>query len=942
MDSNSENMNNLHDLSYSGKLEQITKLSSIEKYINEPDSDGRTPLHLSCFQNHLNVAKYLINSNANVNCQDKNLTTPLHWGVFNNNIQLVQILIDKKSVIQAKDRNGIQPLHLASLKGNVQIIRLIMSKGEIHETVVDNQGISPLHLAAYCGNTEALEVLLEYFDVHATDNRSINALNLAASTCQTKSVQLLLKKGASTHHGDNLGRYPLHWAAVSGDLEMIKPLLSDYYDAIDAFKCTPLFLATSYGHDDAICCLLKKNHQLHLESGQSEQYLILTNIDGPDSVVNKNYSEISALPTTIHWAAAFCSSHIIEKLLDAGANIEELGIRHNTPLHTAAAFGNQAVIKLLLDRGADINAKDEDDSTALHWAIVHRHIECVKLLLEKDADTAEAMCWAAAGGDLNIVKLLHETTDCDINENDENSCDEYSRNPLMWAATCGHANVIEYLLDNGADISCYDVIHWCAVNGLVDSIKKLLELGVDVNESDLGFNRTALHWAAWSGNIDVVKFLLSVDGVEVNAVEDQGDLPIHYAVVNKHLEVIKLLIEHGSELNKRGDLGLPLCMAVRDGDLNIIKVLVDGGADVNLAEYDVDETSKPLQIALEYSSMEVVRYLLEKGAEKICFIHRLAECGTVKDTESFIKSNDINSVDNCLRTPLFYAVRKPDNLKYLISLGSNINHHDYLNQTPVYRAIEWECLESVKILIKEGGDLNYNARREGYTPLIRAIETENFELFKLIVDSNASITMRDDNQRTPLHHAACKSGNIGLNMMQYLLSKGAEINVFDLYGANPLYLAVKTVHYSAYYDTNVKYLLDNGAELNTLAKYDETTLTPLSYAVMEKNYKMVKLLILYGSDLCLDRNIINLCPDVSYLRLLCFAGLRLKNLPITVNDSNIQNYIKYVETNPFNLKVLCRIALRETLQKTYLRFVNNAQNVPNLVKQFLLFNSDHE
>lgn len=188
-------------------------------------------------------------------------------------------------------------------------------------------GISPLHLASYCGNTEALEVLLEYFDVNATDNRSINALNLAASTCQTKSVQLLLDKGAWAHHRDNLGRDPLHWAAVSGDLEMIKPLLTDYYDAIDEFKCTPLFLATSYGHDDAIYCLLKKNHQLNLESGQSEQYLILTNIDGPDSVVNKNFSEISALPTTIHWAAAFCSCPIIEKLLNSGANIEELGKR---------------------------------------------------------------------------------------------------------------------------------------------------------------------------------------------------------------------------------------------------------------------------------------------------------------------------------------------------------------------------------------------------------------------------------------------------------------------------------------------------------------------------------------------------------------------------------------------------------------------------------------
>lgn len=199
--------------------------------------------------------------------------------------------------------------------------------------------------------------------------------------------------------------------------------------------------------------------------------------------------------------------------------------------------------------------------------------------------------------------------------------------------------------------------------------------------------------------------------------------------------------------------------------------------------------------------------------------------------------------------------------------------------------------------------------------------------------------MRDHFQRYPLHHAARISGTTGLNMMKYLLSKGAAVNVYEIENETPLHLAIK---YSSCTE-NVKYLLDNGAEINLFDEWGIVP-TPILVAIKENNYEMCKLLILYGADLYLDSNLMNFCKglDVKFLRLLNNAGLRFENVTITTRDSNIQNLIQLLQINPFNLQQLCRIQLRETFNKNYLRFVNNAKNVSYLLKQYLLFNSDND
>ena len=77
---------------------------------------------------------------------------------------------------------------------------------------------------------------------------------------------------------------------------------------------------------------------------------------------------------------------VVEKHIESGGDVDELGQGGTTPLMMAALGGRIKMAQLLLDSGADINKKKMDGSTALHTAAFMAHPEMVKFLLEKGAD----------------------------------------------------------------------------------------------------------------------------------------------------------------------------------------------------------------------------------------------------------------------------------------------------------------------------------------------------------------------------------------------------------------------------------------------------------------------------------------------------------------------------------------------------------------------------
>lgn len=83
--------------------------------------------------------------------------------------------------------------------------------------------------------------------------------------------------------------------------------------------------------------------------------------------------------------------------------------------------------------------------------------------------------------------------------------------------------------------------------GDIKKVNQLLDQGADVNEDDIGF--TSLIHAAREGHIDIVKLLLK-RGANVNARSDDWNITaLHFAVDRGHIDVVRCLLAKGADVN---------------------------------------------------------------------------------------------------------------------------------------------------------------------------------------------------------------------------------------------------------------------------------------------------------------------------------------------------------------------------------------------------------
>ena len=183
----------------------------------------------------------------------------------------------------------------------------------------------------------------------------------------------------------------------------------------------------------------------------------------------------------------------------------------------------------------------------------------------------------------------------------------------------------------------------CGFSGLADYI--IRTHGEDVNAWS-GYRRgTPLRAASFKGHIDVVRVLLD-HGADVNTIYKKKT-PLSSAYDGRHLEIMRLLLEHGADVDERDDYGdSVLNNASRDGQAEIAHLLLQHNADVNSRGFlnwtplqgasligqtkvvellldhgaDVDaqwngHSSHSLHIAIRQKNFEIVRLLLEHGAD---------------------------------------------------------------------------------------------------------------------------------------------------------------------------------------------------------------------------------------------------------------------------------------------------------------------------------------
>lgn len=133
---------------------------------------------------------------------------------------------------------------------------------------------------------------------------------------------------------------------------------------------------------------------------------------------------------------------------------------------------------------------------------------------------------------------------------------------------------------------------------------------------------TPLARAAQAGEAAAVGDLVA-RGADVNARDANGYAPLVYAARAGDPEVINALLDAGADVNARGCASwgwTPLIHAIHKYRNAAARTLVERGADVNgraggCAERQVEDGLTPLMIAAKYDNAEMVKFLLERGAD---------------------------------------------------------------------------------------------------------------------------------------------------------------------------------------------------------------------------------------------------------------------------------------------------------------------------------------
>jgi ankyrin repeat protein len=282
---------------------------------------------------------------------------------------------------------------------------------------------------------------------------------------------------------------------------------------------------------------------------------------------------------------------------------------------------------------------------------------------------------------------------------------------------------------------------------------------------------------------------------------------------------------YGDDKGPARPLALELARAIRDGDLKAVRAQLEAGADVNFRDAD---GNTPLLLAAIYAGPECVELLLKKGAD-VNPANKFGATPLIRAATSFEKTKLlIDAGANVLvktesgRTPLSLAARKYGNsktVKLLLSKGANAKERNPRGLNPIQVAAACGDLDSVKLLVEAGADVNDFTAVSGVdelsvrTPLGWAAYRNDVPMVRYLLERKADPN-KETPRGTPLTFAAWQNS---VQAAEVLLAHGAKVDAKGPWnGSTPL-------HWAAGSDSPepefVKLLLKNGADPN--ASYGE-------------------------------------------------------------------------------------------------------------------------
>jgi ankyrin repeat protein len=468
---------------------QLKQLIAAKADVNAAQKDGTTALHWAAYHGDASAAATLLAGGAKPAALTGTGMTPLELACERGNTDVVRLLLDAGADANQPLSHGETPLMMAARTGSVPVIELLLARGAKIDEREKLRGTTALMWAAANSNTAAVRALLakgadlkarsatvapgrkpyladsgrariqEFIDgvgqggtvvaVDAPDAKESSGAakdpEVAAAAQRRLDAEIAVAKRTISGFPapDNSRRSPRQWggltpllfAAREGSLDTVKTLLDAGADVnqTSEYGWTALLVATHNRFYGLAAYLLEHGAKPNIanEGGWTPLYIATDNrnIEGGDYPTRK--------PDMDHL-------ELIKRLLAAGANPN---LRMHSSTETRTVFTHQ----WLLEEGATPFLR------------------------------------AAQSGDVVLLKLLLE------HKADPKLATDNGVTPLMVASGVGWVEGVTY--------------EW-SPQATLDAVKLLLDLGADVNAQDTLDGRTALMGAAHKGRNDVVQLLV--------------------------------------------------------------------------------------------------------------------------------------------------------------------------------------------------------------------------------------------------------------------------------------------------------------------------------------------------------------------------------------------------------------------------------------------------
>jgi ankyrin repeat protein len=580
----------------------------------------------------------------------------------------------------------------------------------------------------------------------------------------------------------------------------------------------------------------------------------------------------------------------VKKLITSGVDINHEDENGQTALTLASSIGNSEIISLLIATGAKVNLEPKPlvlDPT-IHATKIARGQDLGVLIDQATAESPEKVKDFYTGFMSIINNLSGKPDDSSDNvttvipnddfiedhrdeQKNHEDYEESANTPIEVAILKGDIDTVRALLHGGANPKP-SIWHETPVlviavhKGKIEIVQELIAAGSDVNQ---GFDRLPLHVASEDGHLEVVRLLLDA-GAEIEGYEEDYWTALMAAAEAGHLQIVQLLVEKGANVNAWSQGETSLMLAARNVHRTIYDFLYPLVSD-DIREIGDRDAEKEMAKTIRRRTREK-----NKAGESL---KDAAMFGNLNEVQQLIAMGaDVNAVTACNRTAISLAIQmgKIPVISALLDAGANPNLSDETDDgldanSPLMEAASTFFAtnrgEMVRLLIKRGANLNQQDA-DGRTPLMHALRYSDMDVIEILIKAGADLDIRDKEGNTALMMAelnqSSKVVNIlkqsgaslhGLKEIELLqavdsgdidgvrkLLRNNNINInIRLGNSTLLYRAAQNGHSEI-----TKLLINTGADINQ--RSSEGYFNPLLIAAYYGNLEVVKILLEAGAD----------------------------------------------------------------------------------------------